>query len=288
MELFRDFLKLVRDSVYSPEFYKGLPDKRFWFSFKYFYSLVLVLALIVTALISLSAVPETQSFLNRTSEKVLNYYPQELEITIQKGQASTNVTEPYFLKLPDEFKTNQPDQAANQPENLLVIDTTTPFSVEKFKDYKTLAMLTKDNLVFAKDREIRIYGLDRFPDMKISKAAVSNFVAKVRPFLKFAGPVVVLGLFLIYLIVFSSELFFLLFIALGIWIILKIRKMRVGYVKGYQIGLHAVTLGMLLEAFQFILGFNITIPFLFTILTLLVVVINFGSNRERASQPETA
>ena len=94
------FLQNIGKSIYSPEFYKELLGLPFSFSLKYFYSLAVVLAVALAVIFSFKIIPAAQPFLQSIGPQVLNYYPDELVITIKNGDVSTNVAEPYLLPLP--------------------------------------------------------------------------------------------------------------------------------------------------------------------------------------------
>ena len=56
-------LEIFKKSIYSPEFYKGLPSEPFSFSLKYFLKLSTILALVVTIIVSFELIPRLNFFL---------------------------------------------------------------------------------------------------------------------------------------------------------------------------------------------------------------------------------
>ena len=183
-----------KGSIYSPAFYRELRTRSFGFSFKYFYSLAAILALVAAAVVAFTAVPQLQFALQTLGAKALGYFPQDLEITVAKGSASANVAEPYFLKTPSDFLQST---STTRYENLLVIDTSLPLSIEKFRSYHTTALLSKhDLLVSGKQGEVRVYSLEKVPDVKINKAWVEKVVGQFSPYLSFLGPIAVVLIFL--------------------------------------------------------------------------------------------
>lgn len=286
------FLDNVKNSIYGPEFYKKLLTKAPSFSFKYFYALVSVLAVVLTAQFSFRAIPSLNTFLAGIGPQIVSNYPNELVITIKNGQASSNVDEPYFIKTPasilgENFKNVpvitvnglQPSSSSSSvPENLIVIDTKNQFSEADFDKYNTFAVLTKTSLAMRKDSgKIEIQSLNKIPDWTISKASVSSFVGKIQPFIKFASPLFVLMFFVGYMFYFSLQLIYLLLAALLIWAVTKIKKLQIGYKKSYQAGLHIMTFPLLIGAISTILNIHITdaIPFFTTIVIVVFATINF-------------
>ncbi len=288
------FLENIKKSIYGPEFYKKLHAKPLSFSFKYFYALASVLAVIGTAQLSFQAIPSFHSFLSGIGPEIVNNYPSELVITVKNGQASSNVTEPYFIKTPasitGENSKNEPaitinvngwhpsSSSSSVPENLIVIDTKNQFSEADFDKYSTFAVLTKTSFASRKDNgKIEIQSLSKMPNWTIDKASVASFVGKIQPFIKFASPLLVLAFFVGYMFYFSFQLVYLLFAALLIWAVAKIKKFPFGYKKSYQAGLHIITLPFLIRAISTILNIHIAaaIPFFTTIVIVIFAVINF-------------
>ena len=247
------------------------------------------MAVALAVVFSFKIIPAAQPFLQSIGPQILNYYPDELVITIKNGQASTNVKEPYFLKMPEglapkdlQYKYSfQDTELRTDLENLLVIDTAAPFTLEGFHGYKTAVLLMKDNAAYYSDNgEIRIQSLKGIPDATINKPTVAKLVGKIAPFLVFIGPLIAIGTFLIAMIALSFKLVYLLFGALLIWGLMKIKKINGGYKKAYQISIHAMTLSILLNVIIFLFVPDFRVPFFFTIVMLMGAFVNL-----RPSQP---
>ncbi|MGB9608808.1 MAG: DUF1189 family protein, partial [Minisyncoccia bacterium] len=228
-----NFFRTIKSSIYHPEFYQSeLLNQPISFSFKYFFNLIIVLSLILTIILSIDLVPKINLFFQNLGQNILKYYPQDLVITISKGEAKTNMPTPYFLVWPKEIEV-PPDQISN----LLVIDTQNDFAIEKFKEYKAAILLTKNNLIYLKDNQIIVEDLKNVPDIVIDYKFVSMLVEKMDVFKKFIVPIIIFGLFFGFIFVYSAKLLYLLIGALIIMLILKILKFDINYKKSYQIGL---------------------------------------------------
>lgn len=291
-------LHLIRASIHNPEFYKGLLSRKISWSFKYFFSFILILAVVSTAVFGWRAVPAVNSFLNNLAPTILEYYPDELEIVIKDGEASSNVAEPYVIKLPAELMSNAPESAPpNEPldaendiENALVINTKSSLiDWKEFKEYKALALLSKDAIVFMdKNGGIRIQPLKDFPNATINKKEITTLLERIAPLAKFAAPILVFLIFLAVYAALTFKLVYLVIAALLVWLIgAKFKKIEIGYKKAYQIGIHAMTIAILAEALLRIL-FGTRVPFLFTLLTLLVVWFNLKPKQEELPTPSTS
>lgn len=276
--VFMELLRHIRQSVYDPEYYREIPAQPLSHSIKYFYSLTLVIAIVLTVVYGFMFTPPLLSFLRSLGPSVLNYYPDELVITIKKGTASTNVTEPYKLPLPESFKLGRNKDV----ENLLVIDTQHSFSMDQWKEYNTYAWLTRDTLIYRSDQgDLRLMALDRVPATEITKKELTSWIEAINALFKFVPPLLVLGIFLVMMVILSTKLLYLFLGALLILAIARWKKVNLSYKKAYQIGLHAITLGMIYELIKLaIFPGSPSIPFFFTILMCLVAWFNLRPEEE--------
>ncbi|HUQ84911.1 MAG TPA: DUF1189 family protein [Candidatus Limnocylindrales bacterium] len=264
-----DFFKKVQNSVYSPEFYKKIPKQSFGTALKYF----LLLTLLFTVLRSIAPVwnfiTVGQKEIEKFTKNAVNIYPSDLTINIKDGKVSTNATEPYFVPIPED-KTKS---------NLIVIDTKTPFSTTQFNQYKTVAWVTKDSIFVKGDEQgqLRTIDLSEAEDFTLNKTFVDSIVARISPWLMLIAPLAIAG---IVFFVFLSNIFMLvslLFIALLIWLLLKIIKKPLKYGESYKVGMYALTLGFFVDFLKEVLNLP-GFPLMHTSLTLLVVLFNFISS----------
>lgn len=275
----------IKSSIYDPAYYREIPNQNFSYSIKYFFSLALILAFISSVIFSIIIIPKITPFFNSLGDEFLSYYPEELILTIKDGQASTNLRdkEPYSVKFPEEIK-NQASNPQAYAENLLVIDTKSQFTIDGFKNYKTAYLVSHDSLAYrGRNGEITIQPLTRFPNMTISKANVTFFIEKIRPYLKILYFVLPILLFGFFTFIMALNLFYLLLASLLIWLFLKSRKAAIGYKKSYQLSLHVITLPMIVQALLVWLSITIGIPFLFTIVMIVMVLLNLMDFKGKAS-----
>ncbi len=273
----KKILEITKASIYSPDFYRGLLDTPLSWSMKYFFSLALILAVVSSAAFGIHAVPAINSFIVNLAPNILKYYPAGLEVSIKNGVASSTVAEPYFIKIPTELASGVAmSTSSTPPENLMVIDTKETFkNIDQFNGFKTWILLSKDALVSTgKNGGIQIQPLKDVPDMAINKKQVELWLQNIAPLAKFAIPIILLAAFAFFFLALSIKLVYLFFLALLVLLIAKIKHVELGgYKKAYQIGLHAMTAAILVEALlQIFLG--VKAPFLFTIISLLAVWFN--------------
>src|SRR5258706_10407827 len=95
------FFTKIKDSLYSPKFYAGIPKQSFKSVFGYFFLLILLLTVVHTIVIFVrwGGVDVPQKATEKFVTSAVNYFPDNLIITLKNGSVSTNVTEPYYLPL---------------------------------------------------------------------------------------------------------------------------------------------------------------------------------------------
>lgn len=274
------FLKTIQSSIYNPSFYSQIKHRSLGSALKYFFLFILLLTLINTLFLSydlgIKAPEEAKKFITQT----VNSFPSDLEVSIEDGQVSTNVQEPYFMPFP------QSNSQYNGLNNILVIDTKTPFSSTQFNQYKTLAWLTKDSL-FYQNREFdnRSLDLSKFDNIKINRQFVEGLVAKINPWLNLAGPILILAVFIGLLLAFSFNLTYFLFLALFIFFLSSIFKWGLNYSASYKTAIYSSTLAFLVDLVLFNTGAYtgfFGFPFLFTLTALCVTTINL-QNAEKSA-----
>ena len=274
-----EFFKNIRKSIYDPEFYKGLLEKPFFYSLKYFILFSLLIALVATIYLSFSALPKVNDFLKNIGPTVLDHFPEDLEIVVKDGLASTNVPEPYFLRILFEAPENieiKPDIRGYGIENILVIDTRSDeATLEEFKSYNTIILLSRKTLMHYDDNQVVIKSLAEMPDFKLDKGFVSSLLAKIVPYFRFIKPGFIIIVFCGYFAyVFFGRMVYLLFAALLIWVIAKVKKVNIGYKKSYQLGFHLITASIFYQIiFRFILN-TPKVSFLFIGLILFLAFVN--------------
>lgn len=263
------FLQTVQNSIYSPQFYPTILKKSFKSSFGYFLLLILLLTVINLLFLIKPILIETPKAVEKISQDVINCFPKDLKIKISNGQVSINQKEPYFVSS---------CQAFDQKKNLAVIDTKTAYSAAQFAAYQTQTWVTKDAIVFKRNNfETRTYSLEKVKDFQLDQDVIYAYQKMFLPLLKFVGPVLLLLSFVGIFLAYDFRLLHLLLLASLIWLLGKLFKFTLTYGQSYKLGLHAITLGLIVELLA-----NLTsrwtnfhgFPFMVSILTLGVVIIN--------------
>lgn len=275
------FFKTLRFSIFSPEFYADIQKQSLASGLKYFFLLILLLAGINTLVLSyelgIKVPQEIRSFINQT----LNSFPAQLEVDIDEGQVTTTAAEPFFIPFP-QFDSETKGESLN---NILVIDTKTPFSATQFNQYKTLLWLTKDSLFYQnRDFDQRSIDLSKVENVKINRSFVFEIVGKINPWLKWIGPVLILMVFVGLFLGLSFKLVYFLFLAVLIYFLAAIFKWGLNYSASYKTAIYASTLSLFLDLILFNTGIYTNVygfPFLFTLTSLCIVTINLQNIEKR-------
>lgn len=275
------FLKAIKFSIYNPAFYAKIKSQSLASSLKYFFLLILVLCLINILFLFSELVIKIPLEIRDFSFRIVDSYPKDLEVTVDNGQVITNTQEPFFVPFP---KSGQEIEASSL-NNLLVIDTKTPFSSTQFNQYKTLMWLTRDSL-FYQNREFdqRSLDLTKFQNIKINRDFIQNIVDKINPWLKFFGPILLLVVFIGLYLGFTFQLIYFLFLGILIFFLSSIFKWGLNYSASYKTAIYASTLGFLVDLILLHTGIYTHFygfAFMFTLISLCVATINLQNHEKK-------
>lgn len=275
------FLQTVKSSIFNPEFYSKIKDQSLGQALKYFFLLTLILTVISTLSLSYEIIITVPEEIKKFVKQTIDSFPANLEVIIDNGQVSTNLQEPFFVPFPL-YETGQQSKF----NNILVIDTKTPYSATQLNQYKTFLWLTRDSL-FYENREFdqRSIDLSSINNFKIDRWFIESLAGKINPWLNFVGPVLILLLFFGLFIGYSFNLFYFLFLAVFIYFLSAIFKWGLNYSASYKTAIYASTLAFIIDLiilntsiFTGFFGF----PFLFTLTALCIVTINLQNLKEKS------
>lgn len=273
------FFQTILQSIYGPEFYKKLAKTSLGSAFGYYFLLSLLLTIISTLALTLPISAGVKEFTDKLIPEVVNKYPQNLEVRIKDGKVSTNVEEPYFIKMPRQ------SSSAKDVENILVIDTKTPFSDDTFAKYKTIAVLTKDHFYYRDENKHEIRGneLTGISDFTVSPQVVQSGLEKIKPYFGFVTPLILVFMFFITYLGYTFGLIKVLFIALVLFLLLKLIKPALSYKESLKTTLFGITFALILEIALSLLKSTIHFegfPFMGTLVTVIIIILNLKSTNK--------
>jgi len=265
------FSYVFRKSLFSLSYYKDVVKSRFKFSLKYFLIFCLLTGFLSLLSISLSVIPEVNVFITRFKNNAYTLYPSDLIITVKNGQLTTNVTEPFRVPIPYALFTQNPPAISDQKQIYLVtIDTKA--SPQDFTKSQSLMLITKDKYVIASDNlnGVREESLKNLGDLVIDKKFIDQKLNSIMPVLNYASLILMAILALVFLILMPVVRLMSLFVySLILLIPARMMGLTLNFAKIYQIGLHALTLPLILQMTLLAFGVYPAIPFFGSIVFLL-------------------
>jgi hypothetical protein len=264
MELFQTIKKSFGNSMFYRGVIQGSTKKGFVYYVK-FSLLLIVLSLISTAVFK---APEATRFATKVAEELKNSFPAGLVINFKNGEVSVNQPEPITIPLTSGVQKSLTEVERESIQSLVVIDTKHPIIPDLFMSHKTLLLISKDFIAHYDNRGgIALKATKSFPDFVINEENLSYFLSYVS-FL----PWVLIALFGIG--TFFGLLFNLVvcvFIAFIFFLSTKLYGQKLSYSESYRVCLYAMTAPTLLEVVVF--GGFTPIPFLFSLLTILIAIL---------------
>ena len=266
MTIFETFKK----SIYNPVFYQNAATVPFSDVVWYYIKFSLILSAFLTVALGALLVPQGITFVKKYApDMVKNYFPAELAVHIEKGEASVNVSEPYVVPGKDGTKAMLREQGLL---NIFVIDTKQEFNKKEFEEYKTFALLTKTEIVTQSNLgQITIQDLDVFPTMTINQELLLSWVEKIRGSL---GYIVIAGLaitFVVLMLGYLSYLIILFLFALIPLFVAYLKKIPLSYSGAYKMSMYAIMPALALKTILNILGVFF-IPAYFTLLVFMLII----------------
>jgi hypothetical protein len=270
-----------KKTVYNPLFYQNSGTTPLSDIARFYVKLSLILSVVMTLALGALLIPQGVTFMReRAPEMVKNYFPADLVIHIEKGEASVNVSEPYVVVAKDGAQSVLKEQGL---ENMLVIDTKHDFDKNKFEEYKTFALLTKTEIVTQSDRgQITIQDLRPLPTVTINQEWLLSWVEKVRGSLGYIVLVGLIGTFVAILLGYLKYFIVLFLFALVPLFIAYLKKISLSYANAYKMSLYAIVPALVLKTFINIWGV-FSMPAYFTFLVFMLVI---AVNMREVEQPK--
>ncbi|HSW87597.1 MAG TPA: DUF1189 family protein [Candidatus Saccharimonadales bacterium] len=270
-----NFIDNIKNSIYNPGFYRNIQKESFGAALKYYLLLCLLITFFRLVFLFFPISNGITSFVHAGTENLIKTYPNNLVLTIHKGVLNINQPQPYTF----------PVCVTDQCENI-VIDTGNP-NINTYLNQKNLFMLLTKNTAYIKSSEgnTRVYSLSQIGDVTINKSMVMDFVQHVSPWTKFFIPIALLFTGIALYIGFLFKLVYLLFLAVILWLLAKKFAPGMTYEQSYKVSLHVVTLGIFVALFIDVTSwfFHIySFPFMETIFSILIFIINFNTTGGKA------
>lgn len=269
------FLQNVFKSCSSWQFYQTLLKTPFSFSLKYFLLLTFLVSLIFSTQISLILIAGSNFLSQKGQEQLQKNFPPQLEFSLKNGQVTTNLPQPFYLPFSSLPKQSVSSREFGNKNNLIVIDTETSFTIDKFQSYSTVFWITKASVVYQEPQKgtTNILPLKDIPDFTVNKQTVTSFLNNsLLPFLHKLLPFLILA---IYLFSFVGNLWgtflYVVFLAFVVFLLTKVAKHNLSYTKSLQLTIHANTLPLLISTLLSLFFIHLPMPLWHSLLTLIIL-----------------
>lgn len=145
-------------SFFSKSFYQDVA--RYWRGTGYLYIFIALLLLWIPSVIKMQ-----RGFSRFADQEAPRFTQQIPRITIRKGEVSTDVTNPYFIK-------------ADDGKPLVIIDTTGQY--QSLDDTEAFVLLTKNKVIARDERQTRIYDLSSVDSFDFDRTRAESWLQTAR------------------------------------------------------------------------------------------------------------
>jgi hypothetical protein len=273
--MFENFVYQFRDSIYNPDFYETLDKRSIAQSVGYFALLVALVGFVTAALLTISLIPRYQDFVDRGT--ILTYLPTEGALTIREGLASSTLSEPFPIAMPQTWK------SAEGPANLIVIDTkveTADLALPAARD--AFAVLTQRALILSgggidmPPSPGQSVSLETAPEVTLDRASIE----RINEWLALHPARVAIFFFLgVYIKFFLGALLYLIyFILMAPFAFIIARYFQhdhVNYHDAYIASIHSFTLPIVASGIFLVIGLAIPFWLWGTVFSAVILYMNW-------------
>lgn len=186
--------------------------------------------------------PVVQSLESKAVQLVSEIYPENLEITIKDGVASTNVTEPYYITIRknsiEDILSLFSDDRDNSISRIRVLTIDTQGKAEDFERYQTLALLTERNLVYFSDDEVKISSLQSVGNVTITRKNLLDKIHEVNKdgkIVKIISTIIIISPLVLLIGSISTSFMTFLFLTLAVYFfIIKTYQLPVNFSRTFR------------------------------------------------------
>lgn len=289
------FLTNIIDSVYNPGFYATMRERRGISAVAH----LLLVAFICAALYLLLIFPTLRTVsdsLTAFPERAAALYPEQMVFAVRNGEASVmGVEEPVIIPVFDsEIGFDVSDiqkatvdvsveniQAPDVAGKNFIIDTITPFSIELLRERNAFAWAAKDGVYSIDDKgELKGFAYGKDTEFTLSKTVISSAIDTLKPYYSSVLPIIAAAVFLFMLLgIWFGYLFFGILIGVLVKIYYRFFLQNpIPFSQSYKTGIFAMT-GPIF-AYTILSALGISYTFAFTLLTMVIIVINTHAHRK--------
>lgn len=254
-------------SLSSISYYKEILKTRFSFSIKYFLLLAALVSTISTLNLSIKITPIIRETTQNVLAQFRNIYPSDLVITSKNNEWAINKPQPVVLPFPI-FK----DDVADFPKNFIVFDKNG--TVADVTAHDTLVLVNEKNILVHNTRKLEVYPIKEIPDGQFTKQRLDQALDNLEKLMELIEFIVVLFLALVIIFYnFIFRLIYLIFVGAFIWVLGHIVESKYKLSQAYRIGIHTMTLPIVVQLMIETAGIKFNMPLWFLFLNLIFAAV---------------
>lgn len=277
-QLFRSIWK----STTSLRYYKEVYSMPMANSVKYYVWFSFVFGILLTLLTSGILIPPANKFAQRFEKRAPLLFPESAIIEIKDGELTTNMNEPLRIPLPYELFFDVPPAITDQ-DQIYLLTINTLAKPGDFSKSQSLLVLT-DTLFAIKDHDNRYQSipLSEVGDVKIDKAQADNYLNNLNQILHWV-PVIIIFFGIAFFVVFLTlyRAFAIMITSLVLMPIAKWFLPDTNFGRISTLAFTASTLPTLLQTLMYAFGVIPPIPFFYSILLGLFLLIIFAELKDK-------
>jgi hypothetical protein len=252
-------------SATSPKYYLDILKTKPRFTVRYYIALTLFAALLVTLATGVRMFPFIKQDASNFSQQIRTLYPSGLTITLKDGQWTANKPEPVIIPFPKPSGSEPGDF-----ENFAVFYK--QGTVEDLKTYKTLVLVNETNVVVTDPSgTITSRPIKNFKDMEITADSVNKFSDLALRFTPYILLVLIAARSVFFYVLGNISMIF--FVGVAVYVFAKSNKKNLKFGQALRIGVHTLTIPIVLQVIIESAGFALPSTYWFFALNLILALV---------------
>ncbi|MBI4137186.1 DUF1189 family protein [Candidatus Roizmanbacteria bacterium] len=266
------FFRILFLSFVNPYYYGKIITRPLSFSFQFYVIFQFLFSLVATVYILIRFVLPYQDFIEHLPDHLVRIYPDNLIVSINHGQVSTNVSEPYGIPFSEvtpllsKLEKTSTVSAQTNYQNLLTIDTQAV--EEDIQRHSTWALLTWDSFLYWYDGRIETVPLTTVEHMVITEELVTSISSQLQPVTRHLVLLLSILNFISFFIAGILRLIIVVLISFFLFPLARSILLPISWRNCFQISLHTSLLTQTIVAILSVTGIRYWFPFINIILLL--------------------
>ena len=277
MKSVKAFPYIFFHSLTSITYYKDILRSNRKLSIKYFVVLASLASLVTSLNLAFKVTPNVRSTIDKVLSQMEAMYPNDLVIKTENNTWQINKPEPLVMPFVDAQEMEQ----QKLPKNFIVFSK--QGTIDDLEKFDTFILVNEKNVIVRGSDKIESYPLKDVPNGEFNKQKMTTAINNLRGFLGFleAGIIVLLSFFVI-LYNFAFRVVYLFVVAAIVWIIGIVASSNLTYRQSFRIGLHTMTLPIVIELMLLTANIQFRVPLWFMLTNLLFALVVVLGNKNTA------